>query len=270
MRVFKSVVVVVIIAGWRCTFSPKCALGRASAVILRVKRIHNYGLCTLNLTATKGTSCALTFGLLKHRKMVRACTDERSCVLFICHVCLKKKEEKSTSADSSLLNRFELWHLYNPHKPLWIHPLLYLPGSETGGAHEMTTGLNLHILVVLSTDLTKLESGAHLTVQLILFLQGGERKRHERTITSHRDSSTWNHSEGSLEGCGVKMWGCIWHFCPVVAKWVCSLHLQKRSSTVFKTKPCIKMLTLQQILFFIATLPDVQLWDWSVLHPSSY
>lgn len=34
----------------------------------------------------------------------------------------------------------------------------------------MTTGLNLHILVVLSTDLTQLESGAHLTVQLILLL----------------------------------------------------------------------------------------------------
>lgn len=46
----------------------------------------------------------------------------------------------------------------------------YLPGSETGGAHQMTAGLNLHILVILSTDLTQLESGAHLTVQLILLL----------------------------------------------------------------------------------------------------
>lgn len=34
----------------------------------------------------------------------------------------------------------------------------------------MTAGLNLHIFVVLSTDLTQLESGAHLTVQLILLL----------------------------------------------------------------------------------------------------
>lgn len=37
----------------------------------------------------------------------------------------------------------------------------------------MTAGLNLHILVVLCTDLTQLESGAHLTVQLILLLGGG-------------------------------------------------------------------------------------------------
>ena len=48
----------------------------------------------------------------------------------------------------------------------------YLPGRETGGAHEVTAGLNLHILVILSTDLTQLESGAHLTVQLILLLRG--------------------------------------------------------------------------------------------------
>lgn len=36
----------------------------------------------------------------------------------------------------------------------------------------MTAGLNLHILVVLGADLTQLESGAHLTVQLILLLRG--------------------------------------------------------------------------------------------------
>lgn len=65
----------------------------------------------------------------------------------------------------------------NPHKPPCIHPLLYLPGSETGGAHEMTTGLNLHILVVLGTDLTKLESGAHLTVELVLLLHRETRER---------------------------------------------------------------------------------------------
>lgn len=36
----------------------------------------------------------------------------------------------------------------------------------------MAAGLDLHILVVLSADLTQLESGAHLTVQLILLLAG--------------------------------------------------------------------------------------------------
>lgn len=48
----------------------------------------------------------------------------------------------------------------------------YLPGSETWRTHQMTTGLNLHILVIFSTDLTQLESGAHLAIQLILFLAG--------------------------------------------------------------------------------------------------
>lgn len=46
----------------------------------------------------------------------------------------------------------------------------FLPGCETGGAHQVPTRFNLHILVVLSTDFTQLEGGAHLTVQLILFL----------------------------------------------------------------------------------------------------
>lgn len=34
----------------------------------------------------------------------------------------------------------------------------------------MAAGLDLHILVILGADLTQLESGAHLTVQLILLL----------------------------------------------------------------------------------------------------
>lgn len=36
----------------------------------------------------------------------------------------------------------------------------------------MAAGLDLHILVVLGADFTQLESGAHLTVQLILLLAG--------------------------------------------------------------------------------------------------
>lgn len=46
----------------------------------------------------------------------------------------------------------------------------YLPGCETGSAHEVTAGFNLDVFVVLSADLTKLEGGAHFTVQLILLL----------------------------------------------------------------------------------------------------
>lgn len=72
-----------------------------------------------------------------------------------------------------------LEHQTHTKTPLSTH-MSYLPGSETGGAHEMTAGLNLHILVILGTDLTQLESGAHLTVQLILLLRGG---KNETTIS---------------------------------------------------------------------------------------
>ena len=53
----------------------------------------------------------------------------------------------------------------------------HLPGGQTGRAHQVPAGLDLHVLVVLCTDLTKLERGAHLTVQLVLLLQGQRRKR---------------------------------------------------------------------------------------------
>lgn len=50
----------------------------------------------------------------------------------------------------------------------------------------MSAGLDFHVLVVLCTDLTKLESGAHLTIQLILLLQGGRRKRRHRLFILDR------------------------------------------------------------------------------------
>lgn len=50
--------------------------------------------------------------------------------------------------------------------------LRYLPGCKTGSAHKVTAGFDLDVFVVLSTDLTKLEGGAHFTVQLILLLFG--------------------------------------------------------------------------------------------------
>lgn len=53
----------------------------------------------------------------------------------------------------------------------------HLPRSQTGSAHQVPAGLDLHVLVVLCTDLTELECGAHLTVQLILLLQGDMRKQ---------------------------------------------------------------------------------------------
>jgi len=48
----------------------------------------------------------------------------------------------------------------------------HLPRCQTGSAHQVPAGLDLHIFVVLCTDLAELKSGAHLTVQLVLLLQG--------------------------------------------------------------------------------------------------
>lgn len=49
----------------------------------------------------------------------------------------------------------------------------------------MTAGLDLHVLVVLRTDLTQLEGGAHLTVQLILLLRTYTQRYTQRYIVSH-------------------------------------------------------------------------------------
>lgn len=67
---------------------------------------------------------------------------------------------------------------------LWAAPGgPHLPGSQTGSAHQVSARLDLHVLVVLRTDLTELEGGAHLTVQLVLFLQGQQRRRHKLLAT---------------------------------------------------------------------------------------
>lgn len=124
--------------------------------------------------------------------------------------------ENSTRTVSSPLNSYELWHLTWSNQPTQspsIHPLSYLPGCETGGAHEMTTGLNLHILVILGTDLTQLESGAHLTVQLILLLRGTKWENYELSVQSNIIRS-WHHLRSfrkkSLERSGAKLkWGGV-------------------------------------------------------------
>lgn len=58
----------------------------------------------------------------------------------------------------------------------------------------MAAGLDLHVLVVLGADLTQLESGAHLAVQLILLLAGetngggGESTGSKNSVTSYHTS----------------------------------------------------------------------------------
>lgn len=67
----------------------------------------------------------------------------------------------------------------------------YLPRGKARGAHQMSTRLNLDVFVILCTDLTELESGAHFTIQFILFLEYREKGpmltvfEHEVLLTSN-------------------------------------------------------------------------------------
>lgn len=47
---------------------------------------------------------------------------------------------------------------------LLIKSWAYLPGCKARGAHQMPTGLNLDIFIVLSTNFTELKSGTHFTI----------------------------------------------------------------------------------------------------------
>ena len=49
--------------------------------------------------------------------------------------------------------------------------LTNLPVNEAERAHQVSTRLQLDVLVILSTDLTQLERRTHLTVQFILLLR---------------------------------------------------------------------------------------------------
>ena len=75
----------------------------------------------------------------------------------------------------------------------------YLPGGEAGGAHEVSAWLYLHVLVVLRTDLTQLEGGAHLTVELVLFLRVGDTHTHKGFQYLHTEQHhTWTQFEKPL------------------------------------------------------------------------
>ena len=50
----------------------------------------------------------------------------------------------------------------------------YLPLCETRRTEQVAARLQTYIFVILGTNLTLLEGGAHLTVQLILLLQATE------------------------------------------------------------------------------------------------
>lgn len=120
--------------------------------------------------------------------------DERGWCVFICPPRLPRKTLGECS--SQQVGGVTLHLKRNTHTDLSTHS--YLPGGETGGAHEMTAGLDLHILVVLGTDLTQLERRAHLAVQLILLLRGKMRQlsfRCQNTVTSYDPNTIWDHFE---------------------------------------------------------------------------
>lgn len=61
---------------------------------------------------------------------------------------------------------------------------IYLPRRQTGSAHQVSAGLDLHVFVILGTDLTQLERRSHLAVQLVLFLQADEEAEGSVTFNS--------------------------------------------------------------------------------------
>lgn len=109
----------------------------------------------------------------------------------------------------------------------------YLPGSQTRGAHQVSAGLNLHIFVVLCADLTELEGGAHLAVELVLLLHGETRRtRRRRVNTSCSRYSAWLYStcagerrapnRPNLSNFDVVLWrrltqpGQVWVLCATI------------------------------------------------------
>lgn len=105
--VFKSVVLVVIIAGWGGTFSTKCTPAGAPAVVFGVKRIHNDGLGTLNFTATERTASPLTLRLLYQHNQ----NNKNSLVLHVCCICRRERFNRENT-----YQRF-LWLLSQSSQP---------------------------------------------------------------------------------------------------------------------------------------------------------
>lgn len=89
---------------------------------------------------------------LKHMSFFKQLFKQSTSSIISWIIKIKKTEKTATAKE------------YKGEFPLLIKPGLYLPCCKARGAHQMPTGLNLDIFVVLSTNFTKLESGAHFTI----------------------------------------------------------------------------------------------------------
>lgn len=265
MRVFKSVIIIVVVAGWGCTLSPKCAPGRPSAVVLWVKRIHNYRLRTLNLTATKGTSCSLTFWLLQHRPKGRWLehAEMRKGFFSFCvwHVWIKEHFNRQFTSQQVWVMTHEQPTQTPLHTPTLV-PARQWDRKCTWDDHRAQSShpcRSRH-----RSYKAGKWSPSHSTARIV---PAGRKKKHDKTVTSHRNNSTWDPFERkkkgeekkkSLEGsraidsCGGVVWVSVqWlqnesvHCTYKILRTCMSL---KRSSTVFKTKLWIKMLIMLKIL----------------------
>lgn len=113
---------------------------------LRVERVDHDGLRALNLTAAERAALAL-----------RLLVDNRE----------------------GLERRSHSYYSYN-----YNTVGLYLPRRQTGSAHQVPAGLDLHVFVILGTDLAQLEGRSHLAVQLVLFLRAEEEAEGSVTFNS--------------------------------------------------------------------------------------
>ena len=94
--------------------------------------------------------------------------------------------------------------------------LSHLPGLETGCAEQMSTGLDLDVLIVFGADFAELECTAHFTVQLVLLLGhladrsaalNRKRPTQDTVVTGRR--TTVKSTESTVQQCVVSSLGEI-------------------------------------------------------------
>lgn len=182
---------------------------------------------------------------------------------FLCLTCLNKRALQQTVHFSTGLS-YDTWTTHT-------NPLAYTHSCTCQAVRQ-----EVHMRWPQGSIFTSLSFSAQILQswkvepisQYSSYCSCGEKKKHDKTVTSHRNNSTWDPFERkkkkgeekkkSLEGsraigsCGGVVWVSVqWlqnesvHCTYKILRTCMSL---KRSSTVFKTKLWIKMLIILKIL----------------------